>query len=147
MFSKATEYALRATIYIAQKSTEEHKLSLKEIAHNIDSPISFTAKILQVLSRRGKIIKSGRGVNGGYYILEEARKLPISKVIIAMGEDGVILNCILGLPECSDQHPCPLHYKYKKLKIELFSMFEETTIEDLANDVNAQEKILNAVVS
>ena len=30
MFSKATEYALRATIFIAQKSSEEKKLGLDD---------------------------------------------------------------------------------------------------------------------
>jgi len=50
MFSKATEYALRATIYIAQKSSVDKKLSLTEIAQAIDSPPSFTAKILQLLN-------------------------------------------------------------------------------------------------
>ena len=51
MFSKSTEYALRATIYIAQKSSEENKLGIKEISEAIDSPQSFTAKILQSLTR------------------------------------------------------------------------------------------------
>ena len=41
MFSKATEYALRATIYIAQKSSAEKKLSIGEIAKAIDSPVPF----------------------------------------------------------------------------------------------------------
>jgi Rrf2 family transcriptional regulator, iron-sulfur cluster assembly transcription factor len=54
MFSKATEYALRATIYIAQKSSTEHKIGLEEIAKAIDSPASFTAKILQAHERKSK---------------------------------------------------------------------------------------------
>ena len=69
MFSKATEYALRATIYIAQKSTEEKKLGLEEIARAIDSPQSFTAKILQSLTRE-KIVSSARGPNGGFFLSE-----------------------------------------------------------------------------
>ena len=46
MFSKATEYALRAVIYIARKSTKENKPGFVEIAISIDFPGSFTAKIL-----------------------------------------------------------------------------------------------------
>lgn len=147
MFSKATEYALRATIYIAQKSSEEHKLSLKEIAQNIDSPIAFTAKILQVLSKEGKIIKASRGINGGYYISKEAQKLPISSIIVTMGEDGVILNCVLGLPHCSDEHPCPMHKRYKGLKMKLYNIFEETTIESLANDMDNKNIFLNTITN
>ena len=43
MFSKATEYALKATIYIAQKGSAEAKISIDEISRAIDSPQSFTA--------------------------------------------------------------------------------------------------------
>lgn len=81
MFSKATEYALRATIYISQKGTEEKMVGLAEIAKAIDSPQSFTAKILQRLSRDNKIISSARGPNGGFYITEEMKKTPIRSVL------------------------------------------------------------------
>ena len=70
MFSKATEYALRATIYIAQKSSEENKLSIEEISTAIDSPQSFTAKILQSLTREN-VISAVRGPNGGFFISEK----------------------------------------------------------------------------
>lgn len=143
MFSKATEYALRAIIYIAQKSTEEQKLSLKEIAENIGSPIAFTAKILQTLSKKGKIIRAGRGVNGGYYLVKEARQFPISRILVAMGDDSTILNCVLGLPNCSDERPCPMHKHYKNIKPQLYRMFEETSIESLVNDMNTQNIFLH----
>jgi len=74
MFSKATEYALRATIFIAQKSTEETKLSIDDIAKAIDSPKSFTAKILQQLTKNNLVISSVRGPNGGFFITEKAKK-------------------------------------------------------------------------
>ena len=44
MFSKATEYALRATIYIAQKGSEARKCSIEEISMAIDSPIHLRQK-------------------------------------------------------------------------------------------------------
>ena len=51
MFSKSCEYAIRATIFIASKCCEERRVGLKEISLAIDSPIAFTAKILQILSK------------------------------------------------------------------------------------------------
>ena len=58
MFSKATEYALRATIFIAQKCEDDRKLSLDEIATAIDSPRPFTAKIMQLLTKDGMLVSS-----------------------------------------------------------------------------------------
>ena len=99
MFSKSTEYALRATIYIAQKSSEENKLGIEEISNAIDSPQSFTAKILQLLTR-DKIVSSVRGPNGGFYISEKAKKLPARSILQAMGEAEVLEKCLLGFKKC-----------------------------------------------
>ena len=66
MFSKTAEYALRATIFIAQKGTIEQTLGIDEIAKAIGSPQSFTAKILQMLTKDNKIVSSARGPHGGF---------------------------------------------------------------------------------
>ncbi|GBL35040.1 hypothetical protein EMGBS15_06350 [Filimonas sp.] len=84
MFSKATEYALRATIYIAQKSSEEHKLGIDEIAMAIDSPRSFTAKIMQLLTKDNKVVRSVRGPNGGFFQTEKERQLSVRTVLQVM---------------------------------------------------------------
>jgi Rrf2 family iron-sulfur cluster assembly transcriptional regulator len=133
MFSKATEYALRATIYISQKSSEEKMLGLAEIAKAIGSPQSFTAKILQKLSRGNKIIVSARGPNGGFYITDEKRNAPIHSVLSAMKEDNVLEKCIMGLAQCSEKEPCPMHEKYKFIKREMIKMFDDMTIRSLAD--------------
>src|SRR5262245_62323822 len=116
MFSKATEYALRATIYIARKSSEDKKLGLPEIAKGIDSPQSFTAKILQLLTRDNKVVSSVRGPNGGFFISEKGRKLPVRSILEATGEDEILEKCVLGLKRCSETKPCPMHSKYKVIK-------------------------------
>lgn len=143
MFSKATEYALRATIYIAQKGTEENKIGIEEISKAIDSPKSFTAKILQSLKRDNKIIRSVSGPNGGFYMTEKAKKLPVRAVLEAMGEDKVLEKCVLGLNKCSEVKPCPMHSKYKIIKEKLIALFETKTIQHLANDIQNGEVFIN----
>jgi len=135
MFSKATEYALRATIYIARKSSEENKIGIEEISKAIDSPRSFTAKILQSLTRDNKIVSSVRGPNGGFYITEKAKKLPVKSVLEAMGEDEVLEKCVLGLKKCSEVQPCPMHAQYKSIKQQLVKLFVTKTIRQLAADI------------
>ncbi|MGB0369618.1 MAG: RrF2 family transcriptional regulator, partial [Flavobacteriales bacterium] len=63
MFSKACEYGIRATLFIAQNAAESNRVSLKEISKKINSPEAFTAKILQQLARN-KIIVSYKGPHG-----------------------------------------------------------------------------------
>ena len=135
MFSKATEYALRATIYIARTSSEENKLGIGEIAEAIDSPHSFTAKILQILTKDNKIISSSRGPNGGFYLSEKAKKLPVRSILEAMGEDDVLEKCVLGLKRCSEIQPCPMHAQYKSIRQQLLKLFMKKTIQQLASDI------------
>ncbi len=143
MFSKATEYALRATIYIAQKGSKEKKLGIAEIAKAIDSPKSFTAKILQSLTRNNKIVRSAPGPNGGFYITASCRNLPVRFVLEAVGEEGILTKCVLGLRECSEKKPCPMHNDYKAIKFQLIRLFETKTIQNLVEEIDKGNLFIN----
>ena len=135
MFSKSCEYAIRATIFIASKCCEGRRVGLKEISDSIDSPMAFTAKILQKLTK-DEIVKSTKGVNGGFEILKkDLTKIKLIQIVTAIDGNSVFLGCGLGLGNCSEKHPCPVHYKFKKVKEDLVSMLENTSLEELAQDV------------
>lgn len=135
MFLKATEYALRSVIYLAQKSSKEKKIGLSEIAKAIDSPQSFTAKILQLLTKDSKVVSSARGPNGGFFLTDKAKKLPVSSILEAVGENEILKKCVLGLKLCSETKPCPMHVQYKVIKEKLRMLFEEKTIQQLAEEM------------
>ena len=138
MFTKTTEYALRATIYLAQKSSVDNKLGIEAIAKAIDSPIPFTAKILQLLAKDGTLVSSTRGPHGGFYMSEEAKQLPALTVLKATGEEDVITKCVMGLHRCTDHKPCPMHWQYKEIKLRLIHLFETSSIISLANDASRE---------
>ena len=135
MFSKATEYALRATIFLAQKSSEENKQGIDEISKAIDSPKSFTAKILQLLTKENKVVSSVRGPNGGFFLSEKAKNMPARSILEAMGEDEILEKCVMGLKLCSENEPCPMHAQYKIIKKQLISLFTTKTIQQLAAEI------------
>jgi Rrf2 family transcriptional regulator, iron-sulfur cluster assembly transcription factor len=143
MFSKATEYALRAVIYIAQKSNEDKRPGIAEIAKAIDSPQPFTSKILQQLTRDNKVISSVRGPNGGFFITQKALQLPVMAVLNALGEDEILYKCVLGLRKCSEVKPCPMHDDYKVIRKQLIQLFENTTIRNLAKSYRTQNVFIN----
>lgn len=135
MFSKATEYAIRATIYIAQKGSEKNKLGIDEIAKAIDSPKPFTAKILQALSKDSHIISSVRGPKGGFFLSERSKKLPVRFILEAMGEEEVLEKCVLGLKQCSETQPCPMHAQYKSIRKQLKDLFVSKSIMQFASEI------------
>ncbi|MBP6302915.1 MAG: Rrf2 family transcriptional regulator [Bacteroidia bacterium] len=132
MFSKACEYAIRATIYIALQSQESRRVTLKDIAKEIDSPEAFTAKIMQQLVKQG-IVDSLKGPTGGFVM--EPHNLfttKLSEVVYAIDGDSVFKGCGLGLKMCNEKKPCPVHEKFISIRQELKHMLETTTIEELA---------------
>lgn len=132
MFSKACEYAIRATIYIAVQSNQDKRVGIKDIAKEIDSPEAFTAKILQQLSKN-HIVNSIKGPNGGFEIdKQEMNKIKLSKIVSAIDGDTIYKGCGLGFKECSEKQPCPVHDKFKVVRNELRNMLETTTILELS---------------
>ena len=134
MFSKACEYGIRATIYIAEQSLLDRKVSLKEVAESIESPIAYTSKILQKLSRN-KIITSEKGPSGGFSIeKKELDNLKLSTIVFTIDGDNIYHGCGLGLKKCNEKMPCSVHNQFKIIRGELKKMLENTTLKSLAVD-------------
>lgn len=127
MFSKSCEYAIKAMIYVAQKSKDEVRVSIKDIAKGTDSPEHFIAKIMQELGRK-RLVQSVKGPNGGFYMTEKELQTSISDVVRALDGDGIYVDCVLGLKTCSAKTPCPVHHEYKAIKLKLIKMLESNTI-------------------
>jgi Rrf2 family protein len=138
---------LRATIFIAQKGTIEQKLGIDEIAKAIGSPQSFTAKILQMLTKDNKIVSSARGPHGGFYVTRQAKKLPAKVILEAVDEEDVLKKCVLGLKQCSEIKPCPMHAEYKLIRDQLNLLFQNTTIQHLADEMNKEHIFINSTRS
>jgi Rrf2 family protein len=142
MFSKTCEYGIRATIFIASQSFQNNRVGLKDIAQKIDSPEAFTAKILQILSK-SNIIHSVKGVGGGFEIPKETMsEIKLSHIVTALEGDSVFTGCGLGLSQCSEVHPCPVHEKFKSIRNELAFMLENTNLEELALGIKTGDTFL-----
>ena len=132
MFSKACEYGIRAAVFIALQSLEGRRVSVNEIAEEIDSPIAFTAKILQQLSRN-KVIHSVKGPTGGFEIERtDMDNLKLNMIVKAIDGDQIYVGCGLGLKECNEDKPCPLHDKFVAIRTDLRHMLESTSLYELA---------------
>lgn len=132
MFSKACEYGIRATIYIAMHSGNGQRSGLKDIAKKINSPEAFTAKILQQLAKNNIII-SIKGPNGGFEIDQKRlHTLKLAEIVEAIDGDSIYKGCGLGLKNCSETHPCPVHYKFKAIREDLRKMLANTNVYELS---------------
>jgi Rrf2 family iron-sulfur cluster assembly transcriptional regulator len=134
MFSKSSEYAIRAAIYISAESCLDKKVGIIEICEHIVAPQHFTAKIMQVLTRH-HIVSSQKGVNGGYYLDGKQHEIKLIDIIRAVDGGELFAGCVLGLKFCSETEPCPLHQTYKVIRSGIKDMMEESTIGGMANQL------------
>jgi Rrf2 family protein len=111
-------------------------VSLKAVAKAIDSPVAFTAKILQSLANNN-IITSSKGPTGGYEIPEDmSMDIKLSHIVEAIDGANIYRGCGLGLKQCNELKPCPIHFQFKAIREELKNMLETTTIEELSTELH-----------
>jgi len=141
MFSKACKYAIKALIYLASRAEESEKTGLREIAAEIDSPVAFTAKIMQILSKQN-LIQSAKGPHGGFYIDTQAPDIKLIDVVKAIDGTQSIYGCGLGLKSCSETEPCPIHHEFTAIRNGFAKLLNEQTIQQLAIELKAGKSVL-----
>ncbi len=134
MLSKSCIYALRSIVFLAHNASVNDKIGIKEIAKELDLPVHYTGKILQILTK-SKIIQSVKGPNGGFYLNEESQKTKLIHIIEVVDGLDFFTSCGLGLKECSDNHPCPLHDDFKIYRDGLWKLFNSKSILDLVSKI------------
>ena len=139
MLSKSCQYAIRTLLFICSKSEHDYRVRLQEISEAIDSPPAFTSKILQHLVSE-KMIQSKKEANGGFEISEGGcSSITLGKIIEAIEGHSLTEGCILGLSQCSDTNPCPVHHIYFPIKINLNNKLMNITLNEILKD----PKLLN----
>ena len=133
MFSRSSGYAVEALTYLAAQPSGK-LVGAREMATTLEIPMPFLWKILRRLSEK-RLVRSFKGVHGGYELARPARSIRVSEVLAA-GTDGDQMGlCVIGLDKCDDRDPCPLHSQWKNLRKRMESRFQKTTLADLVRDL------------
>ena len=106
--NQASDYGFRAVLYLAQAGTKV--VEAQTIAQNEVVPIRYLLKIMPSLIKAG-IVRSQRGIGGGYALARDPRNITLLDVIEAI-EGPIRLNrCLLDEGYCSKQGPpdCKIH--------------------------------------
>lgn len=132
VISKASEYGLRALLYMAAHRNSEEFVGIRQMAEELDISFHFLTKVLQNLTQKG-ILVSYRGPNGGVAFGVPPEKLLLTDLVKALEGDDFFDKCLLGLPGCGERHPCPMHDFWKTIKTNLKAEFDATSLADLGH--------------
>ncbi|HFA48459.1 MAG TPA: Rrf2 family transcriptional regulator [Bacteroidetes bacterium] len=138
MFSKTCKYGIRAVLFLAVNTDKNKKIGVIEIAERLEVPRHFLGKVLQVLKKEG-LISSIKGPGGGFYLSKENRKANIEDIVECLDGPSLLNACVLGLPNCSDENPCPLHFQAYACRHGLQYQLRHQSIDELARKIRREE--------
>jgi Rrf2 family protein len=137
IFSRPCEYAIHAMTYLAAIPGASARAD--EIAEAEEIPLPILSKVLQELARKG-LLDSRRGPGGGFRLARRPELITLRDIVAAVDSLDEFLRCVTGLPNCSDETPCPLHETWKQVRTSLMKSFETTTLLDMAHAMARKRK-------
>ncbi len=128
------DYACRALLSLALHQESSGPTSVRDIAERTGLPQPYLEQILLALKGAG-LVKSKRGVGGGYVLSRPASEIRLSEVISAV--DGPITLGDFGQPHtdgsCDHEGQCVLLAIWNLAGDHMRKHLESYTLDDIAN--------------
>lgn len=134
MLSKSCEYGLRAVLYLASLDQNGY-VSIGTISEELDISFPFLTKIFQKLNDAG-LLSSQRGPKGGVALTRAPEKVSLHEIVVAIDGDDLFEECVLGLPGCKDDNPCPLHERWADERDRVEQMFRDTSLAEMSGKLD-----------
>lgn len=135
MLSSACQYGILASIHLARQD-ESGFVPVRQIAQSLEVSSPFLSKIMQQLVG-AELIESLRGPTGGVRLARSPSRIRVNDIVLAIDGRKILQECVLGLPGCGHQAPCPMHDSWATARTQFCRMLEETSLQDLASDTEA----------
>ena len=141
------EYGVLFSLYLAKKAEEGNPVvGAAELAAAQEIAVHYAQQILQRL-RRGSVIASVRGPQGGYQLARSAKQISLLEILVA--SEGASFEVIcetkpLDLPGCRNGHgpeKCPLRPVWFDLKKHINQFLAEYMLDDLVHAKSAFPQI------
>ncbi len=127
---RESEYAVKGLLALAKKPFGTTML-LRDIAVSGKIPESFLSKIFQKLARAG-VLQSSRGAVRGYALARRAKDIKVKDVFLAIEGPELFERCLFWSDRCAESDPCPMHFRWKRVRQQAEEMMEQTTLADIA---------------
>ncbi|MCD6190662.1 MAG: Rrf2 family transcriptional regulator [Sulfurimonas sp.] len=133
LITRASEYAILSLILLSKADSPQDSETLST---KLAISKSFLAKVLQTLAKNG-ILKSYKGVNGGFVLAEEPEDISMLKVMSAVeGKAPAVFDCSSSVNHCpsSRAHICSIWPFLNKLQGKIDSFLDKLTLADLLEE-------------
>jgi Rrf2 family protein len=125
-------YALRAVIDLAE-NRNRGRISLKDIAKRQALSIKYLEAIFTKLCKK-RVLKSKRGIHGGYTLGRPPDKISAYQVITAIEGSIAIAFCIVDRQQCRRRRTCKTTRLWRDINDTIIKKLKEKTIADFLGD-------------
>ncbi len=130
-FRKTTEYAIRVMVLLAENAGE--RFSVSALNKRLNIPYKYLGRLMNQLAQK-KLVQVTQGKYGGFMVLSsQLAKIFLYQIVDAVEGLEDYDRCILGFPECSDEHPCALHHLWVEQREAIKKILYTTSLADLVN--------------
>ena len=131
--STKAEYAVRAMVDLSLNSSGR-PVSLREISHREGIPLNYLEQLFFRL-KKGNIVQSIRGANGGYLLARESSLIRLSDIITTVEEPLNPVSCLDGgSGGCERSSHCATQQVWKGLGNRIREFLESISLEELTRD-------------
>ena len=139
MLSKKTKYGIKALTFIARQE-KGIKVKVATISESENISHKFLESILLTLRKAG-ILGAKKGKGGGYYLLQDASDIKMTKVIRTLEGPIALVPCVSlnfyeKCDDCPDEKQCSVHKLMIQVRDNTLNVLRNTTLSDLVIDKN-----------
>ncbi|MEA1891979.1 MAG: Rrf2 family transcriptional regulator [Campylobacterota bacterium] len=130
LITRASEYAILSLIVL---SKADSPIDSETLSKQLSIPKSFLAKILQSLAKH-KILKSYKGVHGGFTLIKEPKEINMLDVMSAVeGKAPTVFDCSPSIKDCPSEKAeiCSIWPFLNKLQGKIDNFLAELSLEDI----------------
>ena len=130
IITRATEYAIRAVLYMACQPQGEI-IFKKDICRAQEITPAFLTKILQPLIKAG-IVGSQRGVGGGFYLAKPPAEINLFDIVQTQEGPLYLNQCLIKEGHCGREFFCPVHGAWQEIRSEFMATLSRHDFATLA---------------
>jgi len=131
--SKLTDYATVLMATLARQPGE--CVPARQLAEQTRLELPTVSKVLKSLGRAG-LVKSIRGVKGGYCLSLQAEDVSVAAVVRAMEGPIALTECALEPGLCSHEPNCHLRGNWQRIGVAVEAALEALSVADLTRPVS-----------
>lgn len=137
--SKQADYGIVIMTHLARPGSGQ--ASAQEIAQATQIPPPMASKILKTLARDG-LLRSQRGVKGGYGLASSAQAITVARIIEALDGPIAVTDCVEGAAgDCVIESLCPARTNWERINTAIRDALEDVTLAEMGGAIPAAFKV------